>query len=241
MKNLAQQSLSGIAMENQELIPVLEKYNLDYCCGGKKSLSQACAEKNIAVETILEEMKKADPVKTPVMPFTQMNAAQLIAHILTRHHYYVKNMMPVIQDHLEKVATKHGDRYPAMKKALQLFEAVQEEFTLHMQKEEEILFPRIIELYVAAEQNKQANFSPGFLNGPILMMEMEHEHAGQLMAEIRDLTMGYTPPEDACTTHRICLNELKAFEEDLHRHVHLENNILFPMAQHTMKAGQDSR
>ena len=234
MKNIAQQSLSGIALEHQELIPVLEKYNLDFCCGGKKSLSAACAEKNITLETVLEEMKLASGSPKTAMPFTEMSAGQLVAYILIHHHFYVKNSMPTIHGHLEKVVTKHGDRYPAMKKVLQLFEAVQEEFLLHMQKEEQILFPRIKEIEEALITQRPITMSAGFISGPVGIMEMEHDHAGQLLADIRELTGQYTPPADACTTHRVCLEELKAFEEDLHRHVHLENNILFPMATKMM-------
>jgi regulator of cell morphogenesis and NO signaling len=111
------------------------------------------------------------------------------------------------------------------------FVAIQEEMTMHMHKEEVILFPRIKEVEKAIETGNGAHYSPGYLSSPIRVMEQEHEHAGELLKEINDLTNGYTAPEDACTTFKVTLAELKEFEEDLHKHVHLENYILFPKAE----------
>jgi len=160
-----------------------------------------------------------------------MSAEQLISYILIHHHFYVKQSMPTILGHLEKVAAKHGDRYPYMVEVLQLFTAINEEMTLHMHKEEVILFPRIkeIEALVAAGQSR--NLSEGYISGPVEVMEKEHDHAGEILYRIRELTNSYTEPADACTTFKVVLAELKAFEEDLHRHVHLENNLLFPNAE----------
>src|SRR6185295_17142177 len=121
MKNLEQQSLSGIALDRHEVIPVLEKYGLDFCCRGRKTLSEACAEKNISLSQVKEEMLLATKSSKPILPFTEMNAEQLISYILIHHHFYVKNTIPVIIHHLEKIIAKHGDRYPGMKKILQLF------------------------------------------------------------------------------------------------------------------------
>jgi regulator of cell morphogenesis and NO signaling len=138
--------------------------------------------------------------------------------------------MPVIINHLEKIVAKHGDLYQNMKKALELFTAVKDELEPHMQKEESILFPRIKEIASLSSQHKAINYVPAYINDPIKVMETEHDNAGQLIFEIRQITNNYTAPEDACTTHRVCLEELKTFETDLHQHVHFENNILFPMA-----------
>lgn len=112
-----------------------------------------------------------------------------------------------------------------------LFKEITEEMTAHMQKEEMVLFPRIKEISVLNEFQHNRKFTDGFINAPIQAMEMEHEQAGDLLYRIRSLTSSYTPPEDACTTFRVCLAELKEFEEDLHKHVHLENNLLFPLAE----------
>jgi len=234
MENIKQQTLKSIALEHHEVIPVLEKYSLDFCCRGGKTLTEVCTEKALDIDSLIEEMQQTAPTK-PQMPFTEMNAEQLISYILIHHHFYVKNSIPTIFNHIEKVVTKHRDKYPNMQQVLQLFAAVREELLPHMQKEEMILFPRIKELVAAVENNAHQAFAPSFIDGPVLVMETEHDNAGQLMFAIRDLTNHYTAPETACTTHKVCLEELKAFEEDLHQHVHIENNILFPMAKKMMK------
>lgn len=230
MKNLEQQSLSSIALEHCEVIPVLEKYSLDFCCRGKRTLSEACAEKNISLRQVTTEMEHAVNPEKPILPFTEMNAGQLISHILIHHHFYVRNTLPVIMSYLEKLVSKHGGRYPNLEKIYELFTAVKNELEPHMQKEELILFPRIKEIADLSAQHGSIGQSPAYINGPIHVMETEHDNAGQLMFEIRRITDNYTPPDDACTTHRVCWEALKGFEADLHQHIHLENNILFPMA-----------
>jgi regulator of cell morphogenesis and NO signaling len=158
-----------------------------------------------------------------------MSVSQLTDYIVLKHHVYVKHAMPVIYQHLNRVATKHGERFPYMQQVFNLFATLQLEMDSHMQKEEMVLFPRIKEVDKALEQKSdQPVINAGYISNPIHMMETEHEEAGELLAQIRQLTNDYTPPPDACTTFRISLAELRSFEEDLHRHIHLENNILFP-------------
>lgn len=230
MENIAQQTLAGIALSNHAFIPVLEKYSLDFCCRGKRTLEDVCTEKNIPVAAVVNDLQNTLTTTQPHLPFTDMTAEQLITYIMIHHHFYVKNSVATIHSHIQKVATKHGERYPHMQGVLDRFSAVVADLLPHMEKEERILFPRIKQL---VEESKQEAISPAavsFLAAPIQMMEAEHDAAGQLMFEIRELTNNYIPPSDACTTHRVCLDELKAFEKDLHQHVHLENNILFPKA-----------
>lgn len=236
MKILEQESLSSIALAHHQVIPVFEKYSLDFCCRGKKTLSEACAEKNISLQHVIDDMREITNISKPVMPFTEMTAEQLISHIVTTHHFYVKSTMPVIQGQLQKLVSKHGDKYPYMNRVLHLFTAVKNEMDLHMVKEEQVLFPRIKEVADLSAVNKEKNYPASYISGPIGVMEAEHDHAGQALFEIRDLTNQYTPPADACTTHRVCLDALKAFETDLHQHVHLENNILFPKALEMCKS-----
>jgi regulator of cell morphogenesis and NO signaling len=159
-----------------------------------------------------------------------MTLTQLADYIVTKHHAYVKAEMPQIFSYLQKVATKHGDRHPEMRKVFELFSVIKNEMEEHMDKEELILFPRIEVAEEGALAEKTANMNVFYIQHPIQMMEAEHEKAGQLMTEIRELTGNYTPPNDACTTYRLSFAELRAFESDLHQHVHLENNILFPRA-----------
>jgi len=234
MKNLELETLSGIVLEHNEVIPVLEKYSLDFCCRGKRTLTEACAEKNISLSMVVSEMKQATTKTKPVMPFTEMTADQLIGYILIHHHFYVKNTMPVIMSYLEKLVSKHGQKYPWMDEVYRLFTAVKEELEPHMQKEEMILFPRIKEIAALALVQKSSGHDAVYITAPIQVMEAEHDNAGQLLFRIREITNNYTPPEDACTTHIVCLEALKSFEADLHQHVHLENNILFPMAEKMM-------
>ncbi len=235
MTPISHQTLANIVKNNHRAVPVLEKYDLDFCCKGKRLLTDACLEKGIVVANIVQELETAAPAtKNTTMPFTDMTAEQLIGYILIRHHFYVKQSMPGIEMHLEKVVAKHGEHFPYMIEVLQLFRSVKEEMTTHMQKEEIVLFPRIKEVEQWYVGNHSSNLSVNFIDGPIAMMEEEHVHAGDALFRIRALTNNYTVPVGACTTFKICLAELKEFEEDLHQHVHLENNILFPKAQHMM-------
>ena len=237
MTNIAEQTLATIVTNNHFTVPVLEKYDLDFCCKGKRTLADACTEKGISIEAISEELEKSSLIPATKMPFTEMTAEQLISYILIHHHFYVKQSMPTIIGHLEKVAAKHGDRFPYMVEVLCLFREINEEMTMHMHKEEVILFPRIKEIVALQEAHQQSNLVPGYIAAPIQVMELEHEHAGDVLYKIRELTNNYTPPAEACTTFQVSLAELKEFEEDLHRHVHLENNLLFPLAE-KMLTGQ---
>ncbi len=235
MENIEQETLASIALSNHAFIPVLEKYGLDFCCRGKKTLSEACSEKNISPGLVMQELSESVDTVKRSMPFTEMNAAELIAYITIHHHFYVKNSIATIFSHIEKITNKHGDRYPYMKEVSRLFVDVMEDLIPHMEKEETILFPRIKRLAEIERSGEQSESDTMLINIPIQVMESEHDHAGQLLYKIRELTNNYTASEDACTTHKVCLDELKYFEEDLHQHVHLENNILFPMAK--MMAG----
>ena len=226
MNNIQNETLASIVKQNHQTVKVLEKYSLDFCCKGKRTLAEACIEKQLPVQDIATELMNAERKNEKQMPFNEMNAEQLISYVLIHHHFYVKQSMPTIFFHIQKVASKHGDRFPYMRNVEQLFAEVMEEMTEHMIKEEKILFPRIKEL----EANN--NFTnPAFIENPIHVMEADHEHVGNLLYEIRNLTNNYIPPAGACTTFQVCLAELKEFEEDLHQHVHMENNILFPLAQ----------
>ena len=232
MTNISEQTLASIVTQNHQAVPVFEKHNLDFCCKGKRTLSEACVEKGLPVEVLLKELEAVtENEKQSQMPFTEMDAEQLIGYIIIHHHFYVKQSMPLIYSHLEKVAAKHGSRYPYMQKVFELFGMIKDEMTMHMQKEEMILFPRIKEIENLFNNNQPTNISDGYITGPVNVMEAEHEHAGKILDEIRQLTNNYTAPEDACTTFKVSLAELKEFEKDLHKHVHLENNLLFPKAE----------
>lgn len=231
MSTILNKTLASIVTKNHHSVSVLEKYNLDFCCNGKRTLEEACNAKSLSASTIEEELLNIiSPSDQKLMPFTDMTAEQLISHIMVKHHFYVKQIIPQLYGHLQKVANKHGDRFPNMRRVAEIFSVVAEEMTSHMQKEELILFPRIKQIEQALLNNNEAEFTAGFIEGPIGVMEAEHEQVGEALYEIRSLTNNYEAPEGACNTFKIALAELKEFEEDLHQHVHLENNILFPLA-----------
>lgn len=230
MTEIINKSLAQIVNANHKAASVFEKYDLDFCCKGKRSLQQACAEKSLPVEQVISELQTITNEPEIPVDFNKMSLAQLTNYIVVTHHDYVKKEMPQIFAHLQKVASKHGDRHPELFKVLETFSAVKEEMELHMEKEELILFPRIRSLESQRAEKKEFNPNINYLRSPINMMEEEHEQAGRLLEEISHLTNNYTAPADACTTYRLSFAALQAFELDLHHHVHLENNILFPKA-----------
>jgi regulator of cell morphogenesis and NO signaling len=231
MTNISEQTLASLVSSNHQSAGVLEKYQLDFCCKGKRTLAEACDEKKLSLAEITAELEKLTAEHEKHLPFEEMSAEQLISYILIHHHFYVKQALPRIRQHIEKVAYKHGEHFPFMIKVYENFLAVYEEFTMHMEKEELILFPRIKQIERQLDQQSVAAYQKGYISAPVRIMEQEHEHAGELMADIRKLTNNYEVPDGACTTFRVTLAELKEFEEDLHKHVHLENYILFPKAQ----------
>lgn len=232
MDTITQNTLAGIVKQYHPTASVFEKYHLDYCCNGKRSLETACKEKNLSLEKIVTELEEViDDPSAVDQDFDSFDPEQLISHIILKHHTYVKQASVSIREHLLRVVTKHGDRYPEMKKVYALFLEVDNELRIHMQKEEIILFPRIREVFHAGLIDNHSGFPTEYISGPVSVMEAEHTFAGNSLNNIRQLTNGYTAPVGACTTFCLVINELKAFEEDLHQHVHLENNILFPMAE----------
>jgi len=226
MRFYPDQSLGQIVTEQYYAARVFEKYGLDFCCKGKRSLSLACTEKGLDVDVILSELEIDITGNLTNDIFSTMSCKQLINYIIANHHTYVREYSPTIKEHVDRVAFKHGDSFPWMKEVAEDFTLVYTDLLTHMQKEELILFPRIVHLEFEGKSQLPANY----LSAPIDAMEAEHEEAGQYMQRIKELTNNFTPPENACTTHRVSLLELKAFEENLHQHVHLENNLLFPRA-----------
>jgi regulator of cell morphogenesis and NO signaling len=232
MNEIMTKSLAQIVSNNHRAASVFEKYHLDFCCKGKRTLLQACMEKDLKIEEVVAELKSTEQKNSDqvTINYDTLSPAQLSEYIVMTHHSYVKKEMPQILSYLQKVVSKHGERHPEMLKVLELFTAVHEEMELHMQKEEQILFPRIVEMEKWVAEGTEIRINHTYLQAPINMMEQEHDHAGAVLAEINKLTSNYNPPADACTTFKLSFAALQAFEMDLHQHVHLENNILFPKA-----------
>ena len=211
---------------------VFHEVGIDFCCGGRRSLGEACEARNLDSSAILQALIRSRAASPPAPQFDTWFPGTLTAYIVKRHHAFVRGALPALTAHTQKLATAHGKRHPELLEVARLTAEVAAEMTSHMAKEEDALFPYIEALSDAARAGKEPPTAMfGTVENPIRMMEADHESAGAALARIRELTAGYTPPADGCTTYRICLQELEAFERDLHAHVHLENNVLFPMAR----------
>ncbi len=228
VENLNEKTLAEIVTDNIRSAIVFEEYGLDFCCNGKRSLQEACAEKNIEVGKVVKSLNELSTNKNSEK-YNEWASDFLVDHIVNHHHQYVRRMIPVISLHTDKVASVHGENHPETKQIADLFLAVRQELESHMMKEERILFPYIKQLHYAKKNNEQ--ITPplfGTIKNPIRMMEAEHQSAGDALHKIRELSNDFTFPPDACNTFKALYSELKEFEEDLHKHIHLENNILFP-------------
>jgi regulator of cell morphogenesis and NO signaling len=211
---------------------VFRKYGIDYCCGGKKPLEEACQKKGLDPQPIQRELDELDlKPNTPQQDFEQWPLDTLSDYIVEHHHRYVADSLPMLYELTQKVARVHGERHPELLKIAQHFDAVAQELQMHMLKEERVLFPYIQQMAVAHRDGKPMPVPTfGSVANPIQMMEAEHESAGGNLEEIRRISSDYTPPMDACTSYQVLFAKLNEFEQDLHQHVHLENNILFPKA-----------
>jgi regulator of cell morphogenesis and NO signaling len=231
----ATRTVREFATEIPSATRIFEKLGIDYCCGGAKPLEAACRQANIPVDDVLRSLEGANssvagaPADAP--DFQNASLIDLIAHILSTHHAYVKQEIPRLKQLLVKVVAVHGDGHPELVGVQRTFAAVADELTAHMMKEEMVLFPYIERLETATSAGQRAPQAPfGSISNPVRMMEMEHASAGEGLEEMRTLTSAYTPPEDACFSYKTLYSALREFEADLHQHIHLENNILFPRA-----------
>ena len=226
-----ERTVREIAVEQPSSIRVFERFGIDYCCGGRKPLSQACDELQISLEQVTEKLREASGVNDDedLAQWTTASLAKIIQHIVRRHHAFVRREIPRLRALAEKVATRHGKTNAELPEVRSLVNQVCEEFTSHMLKEEEVLFP-----YIARMEHELGIGLPlppalfGSVATPIQKMMSEHDLAGEAMSRIRKLTSDYQVPEGACPSYIGLLTGLQDFETDLHRHVHLENNILFP-------------
>lgn len=211
---------------------VFKKYGIDFCCGGKKSVKQVCAEKGISQDELEQELLAMDEAEqNRQAEYDKWEPSFLADYIVNMHHTYVREAIPALYEYTTKIARVHGSRHPELVEVVKHFTNVANELEAHMPKEERVLFPYIKQLDEAKKSGVKLD-KPAFgsIQNPINMMEMEHEHAGNELEKIRELTGNYTLPADACATYTVAFKKLKEFEDDLFRHIHLENNILFPKA-----------
>ncbi len=211
---------------------VFRKYGIDFCCGGKKPLSKVCVEKGIDFQSVENDLKEIEKIKTlPSQNFNNWDIDFLADYIINTHHAYINNNLEIISQYLEKVAKVHGHAYTETVKIFELWKQVVNDLKSHMMKEEKILFPYIKQMMKIKKEN--SNFSsPGFgtVQNPVRIMEHEHDVVGDLVKEIQRLSNNFNQHEEACNTYRVSYAKLNEFAQDLFTHIHLENNILFPKA-----------
>ncbi len=228
-----EKTVREIALENPASIRVFESLGIDYCCGGNKSLSDACARAGVTSDRVFEllEQAKLDSQVRTGEEWQNQPLRELIAHIVKNHHAYVRQETPRIAGLLAKVVAKHGSAHPALAEIDQLFSAIGQDLATHLVKEEQVLFPYIEQMENALQTGGPAPVSCfGTVKRPVSMMIAEHDDAGAILWRIRQLSDDFTAPSGACPSFLALYTGLEEFERDLHRHVHLENNILFPRA-----------
>ncbi len=222
-------TVSEIVKFNFKSVEVFEKYGIDFCCGGKKSLWDACEKKKINFEDVQNDLKNFLYVNDI---FSEWDERFLIDYIVNVHHAFLKKELPVIYERIEKVCDKHSGKYPEWIKIKNKFTTLKSELEEHTAKEENVLFPYIKKLRDAEDSGKEFQMPPfGSVDNPIKVMEREHTDAGNLLEEIKSLTDNFREDEKYCNTHRVALKEIENLYKDLHIHIHLENNILFPKAK----------
>lgn len=224
-------TVAEVVAENIKTAHVFKKHGIDFCCGGGITIEKACEKNHANYAVLKKELEDIDTVVSKAYDYNSWDLSFLVDHIQNVHHTYVEENIPLLVQYANKVAKVHGHHYAEVVEINKLFTEVANELTMHMKKEELILFPYIKKM-VKAENEGIIAAKPHFgtVKNPIQLMEDEHENAGDVFKEIARLSNNYTPPENACNTFRALYAKLEEFEQDLHQHIHLENNILFPKA-----------
>jgi len=228
------QTVREMALNIPAATRVFEQFGIDYCCGGGKSLEQACGDQNLDLEDVIDSLASA-AASAQNRPghknFQSGTLAELISHINHTHHKYTREEISRLGPLFDKVSNVHGPKHPELLEMRHDFRALAQELTTHMMKEEMVLFPyieRMEEAVTAGEPILPAPF--GSVNNPVAMMIHEHDDAGNLLRSLRHRSQDYQPPEGACVSYKTLFSALEEFEKDLHQHIHLENNVLFPRA-----------
>lgn len=231
--SLTTKTVRDLALEIPNATRVFEKLGIDYCCGGKKSLEEACSAANLPIDDVVKALESAaEPCATSAEHnWPAESLAELIDHIVNTHHKFVREETARLEPLLAKVCSVHGNNHPELLAVRDTFGLLTQELTLHLMKEERILFPYIVRMEEAVLQKDPVLPAPfGTVQNPIRMMTQEHDSAGEALRKIREASQDLRVPADACISYQTLYEALKAFEADLHQHIHLENNILFPRA-----------
>ena len=211
---------------------VLEKLKIDYCCGGEKPLAEACVSAGIEVDSLVKMLEEANVGTAPAaLDLQRASLTELIIHIMDNHHVYSRAELARLEPLTEKVIAAHSEKHPELRRIGRLFQQLKDDLNPHMYKEEQILFPYVVQLEKAILRNGQAPFATfGTVDTPVRILIAEHERVGGLLRELRSASANYAVPPDGCLSYQSLYQGLEALEKDLHQHIHLENNLLFPRA-----------
>jgi regulator of cell morphogenesis and NO signaling len=234
MKIEATRTVGELAAGIPSATRLFEKVGIDYCCGGGRTLTEACAMAGVATEEVARSLEQAEQAHAAASEFKDWQSAplsELISYILSKHHVFTRQELERLERLLSKVCSVHGPKHPELLSINSLFQEMKQELLVHMQKEEAVLFPYVTEMENAAI-NKRAKPQPffGTVRNPVRMMMLEHDSAGDVLKEIRKLSRDYTVPDGTCISYQTLYQALEGLEQDLRQHIHLENNILFPRA-----------
>lgn len=226
-------TVAELVAKDYRTAEVFKKHGIDFCCGGKKTIEKVCRDKAVDIEVLRNEIAAIqNNAEMKEQAFNEWTLTFLIDYIVNVHHAYVKRNMQLITEFAQKVALVHGEHNPENKDIAKLWDSIVSDLNQHLKKEEEVLFPYIkkLEQYTMGESEQYPQAVFGSAKNPIRMMENEHDLVGNLMKHIEIISNHFTPPAHACNTYRVLYAKLEEFQNDLHTHIHLENNILFPKA-----------
>jgi regulator of cell morphogenesis and NO signaling len=229
-EHVATRTVGELVADDFRAAAVFEQFGIDFCCSGRRTLDEACRAAAADPALVAHALTALPPALDTDDGAAQWPIPRLIDVIVSTHHAYVRSAMPAITRHLAKLVEMHGSRHPELARVAAYFEQVVADLSQHMVKEEQVLFPYVRDLAETGDSCGRMQSPFGTVANPIRMMEREHQEVGNALRLIRELTRGYAAPDDGCTTYAITMAELHLFERDLHRHVHLENNVLFPAA-----------
>ena len=234
MNVTTEKTVRELAQEKPGAARVFEKLGIDYCCGGKQTLEQACHSAGIPVNDVLGALEVADPSGQALAKDSDWQKeplGDLMLHIRITHHKYTREAIARLGPLFEKVCSVHGERHPELFELRAIFQSLAQELTTHLLKEEMVLFPYVERMEESVLQKEPILPAPfGTVRNPVSMMEHEHDSAGNALRTLREISQGYTAPPDACVSSQTLYKALAEFEADLHQHIHLENNILCPRA-----------
>ena len=230
--------IGEIVAENYKAASIFKSYNIDFCCNGNRSIAAASKKKNIDENVLIQQLSEVLNKKEEAdIDFKLWSVDLLADYIQKKHHRYVVAKIAEITPYLDRIVEVHGEQHPELYEIKELFAQSADELSAHMKKEETVLFPYIREMVDKETKGEKLVKPPfGSIENPIKVMNAEHDNEGVRFRKISELSNNYQPPKDACNTYRVTFNLLKEFEDDLHRHIHLENNILFPSSIEFEKA-----